>query len=212
MLQLSLSAAICMYCVFCAVHASTQFNSSLLLLACFIEFGCSRRVQSTQTDIVPRAVKRFDSLPFHAPLLDALLRGIAIGAALCDAEARRNQGHNVLTNKEIEKEQRVYRNEGVRGKMLYWMIGREAVKWRPACGRRDVPEVGDSYKLCKLGSGDDRAEPFRQSECIVCIHEKVNKTVHQHAAALGTGIIHDIQKQEECGGMMVQMQKANFGK
>lgn len=94
--------------------------------------------------------------------------------------------------------------------MLYWMIGREAVKWRPACRRRDVPDVGDSYKLCKLGSGDDRAEPFRQSECVVRIHEKVNKTVHQHSAALGAGIIHDIQKQEECGGMMVQMQKANF--
>ena len=130
--------------------------------------------------------------------------------AVGHAEAGRYKRKNVLANNKVEEEECVDWNEGVGSEVFDWMVGWKAIKWRSACGGRDVPKVSHGHQLQQLECGDDGTQPLRQSESEMRVHEKVDETIHEHATALGAWKIHDVEKQEERGGVMIQMQKADF--
>ncbi len=130
--------------------------------------------------------------------------------AVGHAEAGGHERKNVLANKKIEEEECVDWNEGVGSEVLDRMVSWKAIKWRSACGGRDVPKVSHGHQLQQLECGDDRTEPFRQPESVMRVHEKVDETIHEHATALRAWKIHDVEKQEKRGGVVIQMQKANF--
>jgi hypothetical protein len=138
-----------------------------------------------------------------------MLLGIIL-AGCSYPKAGRNKRNYVLARKEVEEEYGIHGHEGVRCKVLDWMVQWESVERRTARCGSDVPDVRYGHQLRDLSGGDNRAKKFRKPESVVRVHEKVDKSVHEHAAALSTGIIHDIQEQEKCGGVVIQVQKANF--
>ena len=115
-------------------------------------------------------------------------------ARFAHTEARCNQRRDVLAGKKIEKENRVDRNESVGSEVLEGVVNGETVEWRAARGGGDVPKVSYSHQLRNLGGRNDGTQELGEPEGVVRVHEEVHETVHEHAAALRAGVIHDIQE------------------
>jgi hypothetical protein len=110
-----------------------------------------------------------------------------------------------LTREKIDEKNSIYGHKGIRGEMFDWMIRGKTIERGPTSEGSDVPNVSYCDKLRNLQHGDNRAEEFREPECKVRVHEKVNKTIHEHAAALSAGVIHDIQEQKERRSVVIEV-------
>jgi hypothetical protein len=190
----------------CAVHTPTQNN--LFLPPMPPRLSHSDHSDTTRLETI---LKHFQFHCFRTRRRLVVLLGIILVVG-SHTKARPNQREYVLPRKKVEEEHGVDGDKGVGREVLNRMVLRETVERRAARGGSDVPDVGHGHQLRNLRRGNDRAEEFRKPESVVCVHEKVDKAVHEHAAAFCAGIVHDIQEQEKRGGMVIQVQKADFRK
>jgi hypothetical protein len=190
----------------CAVHTPTQNNLFLPPMP--------PRISPSNNTNTTRVETTFEHLQVDCSRTRrrlVVLLGIILVVG-SHTKAGPNQGEYVLPGKEVQEEHGVDGDEGVGREVLKRMVLRETVEWRAARGGSDVPDVSHGHQLRYLGRGNDRAKEFRKPESVVRVHQKVDKAVHEHAAAFRAGVVHDIQEQEKRGGMVIQVQKADFRK
>ncbi len=116
---------------------------------------------------------------------------------------------DVLLKEEADEEDEVDGDEEVGHHVLEDVLLRVKGEGR-AVDADEVPEEGRRAELKDLGKGDKGTENHGETEAEVVVHEGVDEAVHEEATLLSAGLVHDMEEEEDGGGMVVDVEETDL--